>query len=74
MSSAKRVVYKYFAVDQRRQLTAEFFAVFGLFFAVTGILQQNHVAVFHCRNSRFRIGANYFVIRRKYDLFAQQFA
>ena len=73
MGRAESVVYKYFAVDQSRQLAAELFAVFGLFFAVTGVLQQNYVAVFHRRNRCFRVGADNFVICREYNLFAQQF-
>ncbi|MPM50421.1 hypothetical protein SDC9_97160 [bioreactor metagenome] len=67
---AKRVVDIH--VGKAGQLFAECGLVFGLFFAEAGILQQHHVAVFHCGNGGLCMLAHNGVIIGKHDRLAQQ--
>ena len=69
---AEGIVYKHIA--QGSQFLGEGFAVFGLFLAVTGVLQQNHVAVVHGSYGRLGVFTHDTVIRSEFNIDAQLFA
>ena len=71
MGGSESVVYKY--VAEGSQIFGESLSVLGLFRSVTGVLQQDHIAVLHGLNRSFCIGAYHFRIRSELHFLAKQF-